>query len=95
MPRRIDGWSSGAGGIERLERRSIHRYSMPVTQSNDPTIEGWEALFQIRDNGEGGRGDGPDLMSSVLLHEVGIGPDCLIPSEFDLVPVKGNFRITP
>src|SRR5687767_11303480 len=64
-----------------------------ITHSNDPTIEGWEALFQIRDNGQGG--SGPDFMSPVLLHEVGIGPDCLVPSEFDLVPVKGNFRIVP
>jgi hypothetical protein len=66
-----------------------------ITQSNDPTIEGWEALFQIRDNGQGGSGDGPDMMSPVLLHEVGIGPDCLIPGEFDLVPVRGNFRVDP
>jgi hypothetical protein len=62
-----------------------------VTHSNDPTIEGFEALFQIRDNDE--VGSGPDLMSPVLLHEVGIGPDCLVPSEFDLVPVKGNFMV--
>jgi hypothetical protein len=66
-----------------------------ITQSNDPTIEGWEALFQIRDNGQGGSGEGPDMMSPVLLHEVGIGPDCLIPGEFDLVPVRGNFRVEP
>ena len=66
-----------------------------VTQSSDPTIEGFEALFQIRDNGEGGSGEGPDFMSPVLLHEVGVGPDCLVPSEFDLVPVKGNFRVQP
>lgn len=56
-------------------------------------LEGFEALFQIRDNGEGGRGEGPDFMSPVLLHEVGVGPNCLVPSEFDLVPVKGNFRV--
>lgn len=62
-----------------------------VTHSNDPTIEGFEALFQIRDNDEGG--SGPDFMSPVLLHEVGIGPDCLVPSEFDLAPVKGNFSV--
>jgi hypothetical protein len=66
-----------------------------ITHSNDPTIEGWEALFQIRDNGQGGRGPGPDFMSPVLLHEVGIGPDCSVPSEFDLVPVDGNFRVDP
>ena len=64
-----------------------------ITHSNDPTIEGFEALFQIRDNGEGGRGEGPDFMSPVLLHEVGVGPNCLVPGEFDLAPVKGNFRV--
>jgi hypothetical protein len=62
-----------------------------VTHSNDPALEGLEALFQLRDNGEGS--SGPDFMSPVLFHEVGIGPNCLIPSEFDLVPVKGNFTI--
>jgi hypothetical protein len=62
-----------------------------VTHSNEPSLEGLEALFQLRDNGEGA--SGPDFMSPVLFHEVGIGPNCLIPSEFDLVPVKGNFTI--
>ncbi len=66
-----------------------------VTHSNEPTLEGLEALFQIRDNGEGQSATGPDFMSPVLLHEVGIGPDCSVPSEFDLVPVKGNFRVSP
>ena len=66
-----------------------------VTHSNDPTIEGFEALFQILDNDAGPTGGGRDFMSPVLLHEVGIGPDCLVPSEFDLVPVKGNFTIRP
>lgn len=64
-----------------------------VTHSNDPSLEGLEALFQLRDNGEGA--SGPDFMSPVLFHEVGIGPNCLIPSEFDLVPAKGNFTIRP
>jgi hypothetical protein len=63
-----------------------------VTHSNDPTIEGFEALFQIRDNGRPG-GSGRDFMSPVLLHEVGIGPNCLVPSEFDLETVNGNFTI--
>jgi hypothetical protein len=64
-----------------------------VTHSNDPSLEGLEALFQLRDNGEGA--SGPDFMSPVLFHEVGIGPNCLVPSEFDLVPVKGNFTVRP
>lgn len=66
-----------------------------VTHSNDPALEGLEALFQLRDNGEGGSATGRDLMSPVLFHEVGIGVDCSVPSEFDLVPAKGNFRVVP
>jgi hypothetical protein len=68
-----------------------------VTRSSKPELVplGYEGLFQVRDNGQGGQ-DPPDLMSPVLLHEVGIGPDCLIPSEFDLVPVEGgNIEIDP
>jgi hypothetical protein len=65
-----------------------------VTHSNEPSLEGLEALFQIRDNGEGASAAGPDFMSPVLFHEVGIGPDCSVPSEFDLVPVRGNFRVS-
>lgn len=63
-----------------------------VTHSSDPTIEGFEALFQVQDNGEGAN-DPPDQSSSVLLHEVGVGPDCTVPSEFDLVPVRGNVQV--
>jgi hypothetical protein len=66
-----------------------------VTRSNDPTIEGFEALFQIRDNDAGSATGGPDFMSPVLLHAIGVGPNCLVPSEFDLVPVKGNFTVRP
>ena len=61
-----------------------------ITSSNDPTLVGFEALVQIVDSGTGGS---QDLMSPVLLHEVGIGPDCTVPSEFDLVEVQGNFTI--
>jgi hypothetical protein len=64
-----------------------------VSHSNNPTLEGMEALFQIRDNGNGG--STPDLMSPILFHTVGVGPDCLIPSEFDVVPVRGNFNVRP
>jgi hypothetical protein len=64
-----------------------------VSHSNEPTLEGMEALFQIRDNGNGG--STPDFMSPILFHAVGVGPDCLVPSEFDVVPVKGNFNVQP
>ena len=64
-----------------------------VSHSNDPTLEGMEALFQIRDNGNGA--STPDFMSPILFHAVGAGPDCLVPSEFDLVPVRGNFNVQP
>jgi hypothetical protein len=62
-----------------------------VSHSNDPTLEGSEALFQIRDNGSGG--SMPDFMSPILFHAVGTGPDCSVPSEFDLAPVKGDFKV--
>ena len=68
-----------------------------VTHSNRKSIEGFEALFQIRDNGKGrGRGvSGPDFMSPVLFHAVGTGSNCQVPGEFDLAPVKGDFTVQP
>jgi hypothetical protein len=63
-----------------------------VTSSNEESLVGMEALWQVVDNGEGA--DPPDLMSLVNLHEPGIGPDCTVPSEFDLVPLEGgNIRV--
>jgi hypothetical protein len=64
-----------------------------VTRSSEPMLEGFEALFQVRDNGQGG--GLRDQMSSVLLHAVGTGPDCTVPGEFDLVPLQGgNFDVS-
>lgn len=64
-----------------------------VTSSNEEGLVGMEALWQVVDNGEGA-GAPPDLMSLVNLHEPGIGPDCTVPSEFDLVPLEGgNIRV--
>jgi hypothetical protein len=65
-----------------------------VRHSNRKSLEGYEALFQIRDNGKGKKKN-PDYMSPVLFHAVGTGPDCSVPSEFDLAPVKGNFTVKP
>jgi hypothetical protein len=68
-----------------------------VTRTSDPARvrEGWEGLFQVQDNGEGANSP-PDLMSTVLFHEVGIGPDCSVPSEFDMVPIsRGNVQVRP
>jgi hypothetical protein len=59
-----------------------------VTSSNEESLVGMEALWQVVDNGEGA--DPPDLMSLVNLHEPGFGPDCTVPSEFDLVPLEGG-----
>jgi hypothetical protein len=64
-----------------------------VTRSSDPGLEGFAALFQVRDNGQGQAATGPDTMSPILLFEVGIGPNCLVPAEFDHFPVRGNFRV--
>jgi hypothetical protein len=65
-----------------------------VTESNDPTIRGWEALFQVQDN-DPPAGRPADFSSIVNLHEVGIGPDCAVPSEFDLVPLRGYVEVQP
>jgi hypothetical protein len=64
-----------------------------VTHSNRKSIEGFEALFQIRDNGS--KKSGADMMSPVLFHAVGTGSNCQVPGEFDLAPVKGDFTVTP
>ena len=69
-----------------------------VTHSNRKSIEGFEGLLQIRDNGKGrgnGKNGGPDMGSPILFHAVGTGSDCSVPGEFDLVPVKGDFTVQP
>jgi hypothetical protein len=60
-----------------------------VTSSNDPTIEGFEAIFQVVDNGEGSKAP-PDLMSIANLYLPGVGVDCTVPAEYDLSPVTGG-----
>ena len=64
-----------------------------VTHSSRKSLEGFEALFQIRDNGS--KKSGSDMMSSVLFHAVGTGSNCQVPGEFDLARVKGDFTVTP
>jgi hypothetical protein len=67
-----------------------------VTHSNRKSLEGFEGLLQIRDNGKGRGGDpGPDMGSPIVFHAVGTGSDCSVPGEFDLVPVKGDFTVQP
>jgi hypothetical protein len=68
-----------------------------VTHSNRKSIEGFEGLLQIRDNGKGrgAKNSGPDMGSPILFHAVGTGSDCSVPGEFDLVPVKGDFTVQP
>jgi hypothetical protein len=68
-----------------------------VTHSNRKSIEGFEGLLQIQDNGKGrGKDSGPDMGSPILFHAVGTGSDCSVPGgEFDLVPVKGDFTVQP
>ena len=60
-----------------------------VTSSNDPTLVGDEAAFAVQDNGEGAKAP-PDLMSIVNFYNVGVGPDCRVLSEYDLVPLQGG-----
>ena len=68
-----------------------------VTHTNRKAIQGFEGLFQIRDNGKGrgGKSTGSDFMSPVLFHAVGTGSNCQVPGEFDVVPVKGDFTVEP
>jgi hypothetical protein len=67
-----------------------------VTHSNRKSLEGFEGLLQIRDNGRRrGSDPGPDTGSPILFHAVGTGSDCSVPGEFDLVPVKGDFTVQP
>jgi hypothetical protein len=63
-----------------------------VTQSSDPAAVpvGSEAIFAVVDSGQGG---GRDFASIANFYAVGTGVDCSVPSEFDLVPVNGNFRV--
>ena len=63
-----------------------------VTQSSDPTAVpvGSEAIFAVVDSGEGST---RDFASIANFYAVGTGVDCSVPSEFDLVPVNGNFRV--
>ena len=62
-----------------------------VTKSSDPTLEGFQAIFAVQDNGEG---RSQDLMSLANLYAVGTGVDCRVPSEFDLVPLEsGNVQV--
>jgi hypothetical protein len=60
-----------------------------VTSSSDPTIEGFQAIWQVVDNGQGGNAP-PDLMSIANLYAVGTGVDCTVPAEYDLAPVTGG-----
>jgi hypothetical protein len=65
-----------------------------VTQTSDPTAvpEGTQAIFAVLDAGQG---RGRDFASIANFYPVGTGVDCTVPSEFDLVPVNGNFRVRP
>ena len=60
-----------------------------VTSSNEPALVGDEAAFAVQDNGEGSKAP-PDLMSIVNFYIVGVGPDCTVPAEYDLVPLQGG-----
>ena len=65
-----------------------------VTQSSDLELVpvGSEAIFAVVDAGEG---RARDFASIANFYAVGTGADCAVPSEFDLVPVNGNFRVRP
>jgi hypothetical protein len=60
-----------------------------VTHSNDKTLIGTEAVFQVVDNG-----NGTDFASIINFHARGTGTDCTA-GEFDVAPVKGDFTVSP
>jgi hypothetical protein len=63
-----------------------------VTRSTEPTLQGFEGIFQVVDGGEGS--GSVDLMSLANFFAVGTGNDCRVPGEFDLVPVEqGNIQV--
>ena len=63
------------------------------TSSDESAVPvGSQAIFAVLDSGQGG---GRDFASIANFYAVGTGVDCTVPSEFDLVPVNGNFRVEP
>jgi hypothetical protein len=63
-----------------------------VTRSTEPTLQGFESIFQVVDGGEGN--GSIDFMSLANFFAVGTGNDCRVPGEFDLAPVQeGNVQV--
>jgi hypothetical protein len=63
-----------------------------VTRSTEPTLQGFEGIFQVVDGGEGK--ESADFMSLANFFAVGTGNDCRAPGEFDLSPVEqGNIQV--
>ena len=61
------------------------------TSSDEAAVPvGSQAIFAVVDSGQG---QGRDFMSIANFYAVGTGVDCSVPSEFDLVPASGNFRV--
>lgn len=58
-----------------------------VTHSNNKSLIGQEAVFQIVDNGKR-----TDFASIINFHVVGTSTDCTA-GEFDVAPVKGDFTV--
>ena len=66
-----------------------------VTRTSDPTLEGFQGIFQVVDNGEGAKSP-PDFASLINFYAVGTGVDCTVPAEYDLVPIEeGNVQVEP
>jgi hypothetical protein len=54
-----------------------------VLESNDPSIEGDDAYWQVQDGTT-------DYASLINLADAGLGPSCTTPGEFDLNPVAAG-----
>lgn len=82
-------YSSNANVVMVINVTCLHvssgtaRFLGTVLESNDTSLEGDDAYWEVRDAGT-------DQASLVNLGESGTGPDCSIASEFDLVNIAAG-----
>lgn len=66
-----------------------------VTNTTDPTLEGFRGIFRVEDNGEGAN-DPPDRISLVFLFPPSVPLDCNSNLGLPLIPIEaGNIQVRP
>jgi hypothetical protein len=81
-------YSSNAGVVMAINVTCLYvssgtaRFLGTIIESNDASIEGKDAYWQVHDN--------TDQASLINLADTGTGPDCSIPSEFDMVNIAAG-----